>query len=165
MCPGLPVVTQARPGGGRAGPDRASASPTPGIASGDSGRVRRDSVRPAASGIVNRSTYSVRTSTYRLASVLCYSTVPPCTALYQYVLVQTFYPMYVPRTYFFTPSTYSVRTSQYSTYLVRTEYRIHDKSTYIWNPVHLVYGGTRQFVLVHPGTYASGDMAVRETSF
>jgi hypothetical protein len=35
----------------------------------------------------------------------------------------------------------------------------------IWNPVHLVYGGTRQSVLVHPGTYASGDMAVRETSF
>jgi hypothetical protein len=30
----------------------------------------------------------------------------------------------------------------------------------IWNPVHLIYGGTRQFVLVHPRTYASGDMAV-----
>ena len=34
----------------------------------------------------------------------------------------------------------------------------------IWNPVHLVYGGTRKYVLVHPSTYASGDMAVQETS-
>ncbi len=34
----------------------------------------------------------------------------------------------------------------------------------IWNPVHLVYGCTRQYVQVHPGMYASGDMAVREAS-
>jgi hypothetical protein len=34
----------------------------------------------------------------------------------------------------------------------------------IWNPVHMVNGSTRQFVLVHPCMYASGDMAVQETS-
>jgi hypothetical protein len=37
-------------------------------------------------------------------------------------------------------------------------------ATYIWNPVHLVYGGTRRYVPVWSGTYASGDMAVWEIS-
>ena len=57
-----------------------------------------------ASGIVNRRTYLVRTGTYRV--VLIYSTVPPCTALYRYVLftpstyqVRTIFPLYVPSTY------------------------------------------------------------------
>ncbi len=50
------------------------------------------------------------------------------------------------------------------TYMVYTRY-IQARLYYIWNPVHLVYGSTRQSVLVHPCTYAPGDMAVRETSF
>ncbi len=34
----------------------------------------------------------------------------------------------------------------------------------IWNPVHLVQGGTRWYVLVQACTYTSGYMAVQETS-
>ncbi len=34
----------------------------------------------------------------------------------------------------------------------------------IWNPVPLVQGGTRWYVLVQAGTYASGYMAIQETS-
>ncbi len=82
--------------------------------------------RLPASGIVNRSTYSVRTGTSRYTT--CYGTVPPCSALFEYV-------PFTPSTYqyiLFTPSTYRVRsTSQKRMYLVRTEYRIHDKSTYL----------------------------------
>ncbi len=87
------------------------------------------------SGIVNRSTYSVRTGTGRY--ITCYSTVPPCTALYEYVLqVSSSTPTWSTPAYryvLFTPSTstYRVRTSQISMFLVRTVYRIHDKSTYL----------------------------------
>ena len=82
-------------------------------------------------GIVNRSTYSVRTGTSRYTT--CYGTVPPCSALLEYVLFtpSTYqYVLFTPSTYL-APSTYQVRTSQKRMYLVRTEYRIHDKSTYL----------------------------------
>ncbi len=55
------------------------------------------------------------------------STVPACTALYRYVPFTPSMYQYV----LFTPSTDSVITSQNSKYSVRTEYRIHDKSTYL----------------------------------
>ena len=68
---------------------------------------------------MNRRTYLVRTGTYRV--VLIYSTVPPCTALYRYVL--------------FTPSTYRVRTiftlyvpSTYLSKTVCTEYVLSTES-------------------------------------
>ena len=35
----------------------------------------------------------------------------------------------------------------------------------IWNPVPLIQGGTRWYVLVQAGTYASGYMAVQKTSY
>ncbi len=59
-----------------------------------------------------------------------------------------FYPKYVVRTWYvlFTPSTYSVRTSQISMYLVRTEYRNHDKSTYFRLKVR-IFCVTYQYIL------------------
>ena len=69
--------------------------------------------------IEKNSTYLVRTGTYRV--VLIYSTVPPCAALYLYVL--------------FTPSTYRVRTiftlyvpSTYLSKTVCTEYALSTES-------------------------------------
>ncbi len=56
------------------------------------------------SGIVNRSMYSVRTGSGWYTT--CYNTVPPCSALFEYVLftpstyqVRTIYSIYVPSTY------------------------------------------------------------------
>ena len=98
----------------------------------------------AASGILNHSTYSVQPGTYRL--VLRYSIIPPCTAPFEYVL---FSPQVRTRYVPFTSSTYRVRTSQISMYLVRTEYRKHDKSTYFRLKVQLFvsHTSTYQYVL------------------
>ncbi len=68
----------------------------------------------------------------------------------EYVLPTLLMTMYIP-----------AQTAALGIYMVYTWY-IHGIMT-VWNSVHLVYGGTRQYVLVHPGTHASGDMAVRET--
>ncbi len=58
---------------------------------------------------------------------------PVCTALY-YAIVLFHLVLLCICTHWYKPftlSTYSLRTSQYSTYLVCTKYRIHDKSTFL----------------------------------
>ncbi len=88
------------------------------------------------------STYSVLPGTYHL--VLRYSIIPPCTAPFEYVL-------FTPSTYsagyvlFIPSSTHRVRTSQISMYLLHTEYRKHEQSTYLWLKV--------QTFVSHTSTY------------
>jgi hypothetical protein len=80
----------------------------------------------------------------------CYGTVPPCSALFEYVLFSPSTYLYV----LFTPCTYQVRIFEYSTYSVRTEYRNHDKSTYLTLKLQ-TFRVTYQYVptLLLPSTY------------
>ncbi len=62
--------------------------------------------------------------------------------------------------------------TSYRYILVYTEYNLvytmriqnQGKLSYIWNPVPLVQGGTRWYVLVWASTYASGYTAIQETT-
>ncbi len=80
--------------------------------------------------------------------VLCYSIIPPCTAPFEYLLLPQIRTRYV----LFTPSTYRVRTSQISMYLVRTEYRKQNKSAYFRLKVRtfVSHTSTNRYV---PSTY------------
>ena len=68
-----------------------------------------------------------------------------CTSTYVLPRVRTWYVL-------FTPCTYQVRTSLIRTYSVRTEYRNHDKSTYLRFKVHTFRVGTSTYRYV-PSTY------------